>query len=156
MPKAKRLNGIWGGRARRALNAAIIAMVLVFARALAALGQGQEPPEYPHFIQEIIDAYETKIYGDENLKADEKKQRIDGMKAYVDTDKELCLKRAFDCWIMSASDNQDSGDFFSSPEFENLFFQPVDLSSGNNAVNSSRTEERRVGKECRSRWSPYH
>lgn len=137
MPKAKRLNGIWGGRARRALGAAIIAMVLVFARALAALGQGQEPPEYPHFIQEIIDAYETKIYGDENLKADEKKQRIDGMKAYVDTDKELCLKRAFDCWIMSASDNQDSGDFFSSPEFENLFFQPVDLSSGNNAVNQN-------------------
>ena len=22
--------------------------------------------------------------------------------------------------------------------------------------NSSRSEERRVGKECRSRWSPYH
>ena len=25
-----------------------------------------------------------------------------------------------------------------------------------NIVNSSRSEERRVGKECRSRWSPYH
>ena len=24
------------------------------------------------------------------------------------------------------------------------------------AENSSRSEERRVGKECRSRWSPYH
>ena len=23
-------------------------------------------------------------------------------------------------------------------------------------VNSLRSEERRVGKECRSRWSPYH
>ena len=23
-------------------------------------------------------------------------------------------------------------------------------------VKSSRSEERRVGKECRSRWSPYH
>ena len=23
-------------------------------------------------------------------------------------------------------------------------------------VNISRSEERRVGKECRSRWSPYH
>ena len=23
-------------------------------------------------------------------------------------------------------------------------------------LNSSRSEERRVGKECRSRWSPYH
>ena len=24
------------------------------------------------------------------------------------------------------------------------------------ALSSSRSEERRVGKECRSRWSPYH
>ena len=23
-------------------------------------------------------------------------------------------------------------------------------------IRSSRSEERRVGKECRSRWSPYH
>ena len=25
-----------------------------------------------------------------------------------------------------------------------------------NRLNSIRSEERRVGKECRSRWSPYH
>ena len=25
-----------------------------------------------------------------------------------------------------------------------------------NTVKRSRSEERRVGKECRSRWSPYH
>src|SRR3712207_7689957 len=24
------------------------------------------------------------------------------------------------------------------------------------AINGERSEERRVGKECRSRWSPYH
>ena len=24
------------------------------------------------------------------------------------------------------------------------------------AINQHRSEERRVGKECRSRWSPYH
>ena len=30
---------------------------------------------------------------------------------------------------------------------------PVHLFSGKT---SSRSEERRVGKECRSRWSPYH
>ena len=24
------------------------------------------------------------------------------------------------------------------------------------AINDNRSEERRVGKECRSRWSPYH
>ena len=26
----------------------------------------------------------------------------------------------------------------------------------NASVTASRSEERRVGKECRSRWSPYH
>ena len=25
-----------------------------------------------------------------------------------------------------------------------------------NAIETTRSEERRVGKECRSRWSPYH
>ena len=31
------------------------------------------------------------------------------------------------------------------------------IGSGNNTVNVTlRSEERRVGKECRSRWSPYH
>ena len=28
--------------------------------------------------------------------------------------------------------------------------------SGNIIKNVKRSEERRVGKECRSRWSPYH
>ena len=27
---------------------------------------------------------------------------------------------------------------------------------GPNGAGKSRSEERRVGKECRSRWSPYH
>ena len=27
---------------------------------------------------------------------------------------------------------------------------------GNHIITSVRSEERRVGKECRSRWSPYH
>ena len=26
----------------------------------------------------------------------------------------------------------------------------------NNDIHANRSEERRVGKECRSRWSPYH
>ena len=30
----------------------------------------------------------------------------------------------------------------------------ADVSSG--SMQSVRSEERRVGKECRSRWSPYH
>ena len=36
-------------------------------------------------------------------------------------------------------------------------FQGITASVGNlGATEDSRSEERRVGKECRSRWSPYH
>ena len=30
------------------------------------------------------------------------------------------------------------------------------INSGRLYIDGSRSEERRVGKECRSRWSPYH
>ena len=30
------------------------------------------------------------------------------------------------------------------------------LSGEGSIINYTRSEERRVGKECRSRWSPYH
>src|SRR5256886_13765548 len=31
-----------------------------------------------------------------------------------------------------------------------------DLGAGLRIIHQGRSEERRVGKECRSRWSPYH
>src|SRR5256886_2917451 len=34
--------------------------------------------------------------------------------------------------------------------------QPVEIATVVNGTLQSRSEERRVGKECRSRWSPYH
>ena len=34
--------------------------------------------------------------------------------------------------------------------------QDVSLAVDSYLNNSARSEERRVGKECRSRWSPYH
>src|SRR3712207_9066632 len=33
---------------------------------------------------------------------------------------------------------------------------PLDAFPGRNRLVGVRSEERRVGKECRSRWSPYH
>ena len=38
---------------------------------------------------------------------------------------------------------------------EELFIQDVE-GIEDRSVNWDRSEERRVGKECRSRWSPYH
>src|SRR5256886_15581459 len=39
--------------------------------------------------------------------------------------------------------------------FETLL-EKVQTQSGVKSAAASRSEERRVGKECRSRWSPYH
>ena len=36
------------------------------------------------------------------------------------------------------------------------FVYPMKVLSALGCGTSSRSEERRVGKECRSRWSPYH
>ena len=32
----------------------------------------------------------------------------------------------------------------------------IGLDHGYGNIKTARSEERRVGKECRSRWSPYH
>ena len=40
-----------------------------------------------------------------------------------------------------------------SLETRNLLYTSV---KPDNVFHSVRSEERRVGKECRSRWSPYH
>ena len=34
--------------------------------------------------------------------------------------------------------------------------ETVDFEVTEAVINQNRSEERRVGKECRSRWSPYH
>ena len=36
------------------------------------------------------------------------------------------------------------------------FRQPLWAGAGTRFTRTARSEERRVGKECRSRWSPYH
>ena len=36
------------------------------------------------------------------------------------------------------------------------FTEGVNVLIGKNGTGKTRSEERRVGKECRSRWSPYH
>ena len=39
---------------------------------------------------------------------------------------------------------------------DRIFTGKVSAPEGEWTIDASRSEERRVGKECRSRWSPYH
>ena len=47
---------------------------------------------------------------------------------------------------------------YSIPKVSNVKITVFDILGRKIAtlVNANRSEERRVGKECRSRWSPYH
>ena len=46
--------------------------------------------------------------------------------------------------------------FGCSPETADLEFSMTREMAKKNGMDKGRSEERRVGKECRSRWSPYH
>ena len=61
--------------------------------------------------------------------------------------------------IATVNSNNNNGNLRSSspnskPEFSGIW--RIDNSSPDSKANKRRSEERRVGKECRSRWSPYH
>src|SRR5207249_9553402 len=50
-----------------------------------------------------------------------------------------------------------SSDLISNDSGLNLTFDPSGVLNPNfGYATNTRSEERRVGKECRSRWSPYH
>ena len=46
--------------------------------------------------------------------------------------------------------------FISSSDFGASIFFSGTVRNNNNNKSVTRSEERRVGKECRSRWSQYH
>ena len=61
--------------------------------------------------------------------------------------------------IINATDSEKSAKFWSAVtcrELGDVSPPYIDLPSTNNEDGVTRSEERRVGKECRSRWSPYH
>ena len=45
---------------------------------------------------------------------------------------------------------------YTRPAQERIKFAKVNTDIKTTPISTSRSEERRVGKECRSRWSPYH
>ena len=57
-----------------------------------------------------------------------------------------------------SSETANGSDTYSQPQ--DTYNQPTDTYnqsvSQQESGNAYRSEERRVGKECRSRWSPYH
>src|SRR2546427_11065681 len=46
--------------------------------------------------------------------------------------------------------------FFAAMQAVDQPLEPIFCGGNNRTLQERRSEERRVGKECRSRWSPYH
>ena len=58
--------------------------------------------------------------------------------------------------INTAPNKIELPDFGKSSTVSNQFVTDPDVLVNNLSFSRTRSEERRVGKECRSRWSPYH
>src|SRR5256886_3931657 len=73
----------------------------------------------------------------------------------------ICLTRAAKIVMIQATNNKKSMErrgsgFIASSRYQEGFTPPSDNQAKSPRCRQSRSEERRVGKECRSRWSPYH
>ena len=55
---------------------------------------------------------------------------------------------------LTACDNNDDNKIIVNETTHSIFYAPQYLAMALGYF--ERSEERRVGKECRSRWSPYH
>ena len=65
----------------------------------------------------------------------------------------LCLC----CFLFCALDVQAQQDYWKGQVKDAVSGEPmIGVSVRVKGTGSGRSEERRVGKECRSRWSPYH
>src|SRR5258707_2615258 len=58
-------------------------------------------------------------------------------------------------WVCTMSDGKTPLDMVQT-QAASRFGLPLSVFTYDDALTSQRSEERRVGKECRSRWSPYH
>ena len=58
---------------------------------------------------------------------------------------------------LKQEETEDMNRPLTSKEIETVIKNlPTNKSAGPDGFTGKRSEERRVGKECRSRWSPYH
>ena len=67
------------------------------------------------------------------------------------------VRRAISLAVIDGPDADDEPDILKAQG--SVLFEPVIKKGDSIQVQTrggSRSEERRVGKECRSRWSPYH
>src|SRR3712207_9301486 len=59
--------------------------------------------------------------------------------------------------LSSSSTIQKVAEILQKYQVKKVVLDPVMVAtSGSPLLHNDRSEERRVGKECRSRWSPYH
>src|SRR3712207_6265936 len=76
--------------------------------------------------------------------------------SYVDRDLRFrYVNRAYDAWI-GRPHEELHGTYVRDALGERAFAEVLPHMQKALAGREARSEERRVGKECRSRWSPYH
>jgi len=74
-------------------------------------------------------------------------------------EKDRLLLTSLGMWARSKNENifvENEENIILSNQNKNLFCSDLRFQNELSMLKKYRSEERRVGKECRSRWSPYH
>ena len=112
---------------------------------LIDMGSGQEPlPEEYKTEQNLIDGCQSRVW----LQADYREGRV-VFRAESDA---LIVKGIVDLLVRVLSGHTPQEIL----DADLYFIDRIGLKEHLSPTRSNRSEERRVGKECRSRWSPYH
>ena len=86
-----------------------------------------------------------------------KEQLIDFKQKAYSTYENISAARQADVKAIAAATEPDDGMMTDPSDNEDSLFIFAKMDMFEISLNSAkRSEERRVGKECRSRWSPYH
>ena len=113
-------------------------------------------------IRQLLENIVSLSFDEEKLMKDLKNTNINNPK-YIDLMKEQQRikenSKMVEDSLYAVAKRQDQIKSFITKEITNInkyLAKSIDDMEDRNVVRAMRSEERRVGKECRSRWSPYH
>ena len=102
-------------------------------------------------VEDLFEQFEQEKDGDEGTRREIAERICNELTIHAQVEEEL-----FYPWLRENLDDDDMEMVEEAQVEHNTAKDLIAQLEGATDIDEQRSEERRVGKECRSRWSPYH